>query len=192
MNNFNHKIDLRRNLIILSAPSATGKNTVYNAVKKLLPYVERAITVTTRAPRKNEKDGLDYFFISECEFQQKALCGEFVEINRYDNSFYATPYSEIEKHPDTTPLFLIVDTNGMKSIKEKYPLSRSIFLKPPSIEELKRRIRSRGDNTPEEIENRINMAIVEIDEAKNYDYSIINRDVEIAAKEIAKIILMKV
>lgn len=181
-------ISFQRNLIILSAPSATGKNTVYNAVKKLRPDVERAITVTTRAPRKNEKDGVDYYFLSDTEFRKRKQYGEFVESNLYDDGYYATPYSEINRHPDTTPLFLIVDTNGMKSIKYKYPRAKSIFLMPPSIEELKRRINSRGDNTPEEIENRIGMAVWEINESKHYDFVIVNNDADEVAKEIVKIL----
>ena len=82
-------IDYRKNLIILSAPSATGKNTVFNAVKTIKPDVERVITVTTRAPRKNEKDGVDYYFLTDAVFRQKEKNGEFVESNRYDDGFYA-------------------------------------------------------------------------------------------------------
>lgn len=181
-------IDYRKNLIILSAPSATGKNTVFNAVKTIKPDVERVITVTTRAPKKNEKDGVDYYFLTDAVFRQKEKNGEFVESNRYDDGYYATPYSEINRYPETTLLFLIVDINGMKAVKDKYPFSKSIFLMPPSIEELKSRISSRGDNTPEEIENRIGMAVLEINESKNYDFVVANNDVVTAAKEIVKII----
>lgn len=178
----------RKNLIILSAPSATGKNTVYNAVKKLMPDVQRAITATTRAPRKNEINGVDYYFMTDAEFQRKNKCGEFVESDYYDGEYYATPYSEIFRYPVTTTLFLIINTNGMKSVKKKYPFSKSIFLMPPSIEELNRRIQLRGDNTPEDAENRISIASVEISEAQQYDYVIVNDDVEVVAKEIVKII----
>ena len=180
--------DLRKNLVILSAPSATGKNTVYNAVKKLRPDVKRVITATTREPRKNEKNGVDYYFITEEEFQQKKKLGEFVESDCYDGECYATPYSEINKYPETTIVFLIINTNGMRSVKEKFPFSKSIFLMPPSIEELYRRIQLRGDNTPEDAEKRISMASVEISEAQQYDYVIVNYDVEVVAKEIVKII----
>jgi hypothetical protein len=93
-----------------------------------------------------------------------------------------------DRYPETTLLFLIVDINGMKAVKDKYPFSKSIFLMPPSIEELKSRISSRGDNTPEEIENRIGMAVLEINESKNYDFVVVNNDVFTAAKEIVKII----
>lgn len=104
----------------------------------------------------------------------------------YDDGYYATPYSEINRYHDKTPLFLVVDTNGMKSIKDKYPRVKSIFLMPPSIEGLKRRINSRGDNTPEEVDNRIGMAVWKINESKNYDFVIVNNDAD--KKEIVKIL----
>lgn len=188
MNGQDQKKDPRKNLIILSAPSATGKNTVYNAVKNIRPDIERVITATTRDPRKNEMNGVDYYFMTEDEFQRKRKCGEFVESDCYDGEYYATPYSEIHRYPETTTLFLIINTNGMKSVKKQYPFSKSIFLMPPSIEELNRRIKLRGDNTPEDAENRISIASIEISEAQQYDYVIVNNDVETVAKEIARII----
>lgn len=182
---------LGKNLFILSAPSATGKNTVYEAVKKRMPEVERAITATTRPPRSNEKHGVDYYYLTEAEFQEKKERGEFVEHNLYDNGYYATLCSELEKHPQTTPVFIILDINGRKNVVGRYPLATSIFLKPPSIEELRRRFSSRGENTPEEIENRINMALAEIEASKDYDYVIVNNDVDTVAKEIVDIVCGK-
>lgn len=111
-----HEVDLRQNLFILSAPSATGKNTVFNAVQEMLPEVKRAITATTRSPRRNEFNGVDYHFMSQDEFDKRSFNGEFAEQNHFDSGYYATPISEIEKHPKTTPVFLIIDTHGMNRI----------------------------------------------------------------------------
>ena len=177
-------VDLRKNLIILSAPSATGKNTVYNALKSSMPEIKRAVTVTTRAPRASEAPGIDYYFCSKDEFDKKKKNCEFVEYNEYDNNYYATPYSEINKHSLSTPLFLIVDTHGMMSIMRKYPLSTSVFLAPPSMEELERRIRERGDNTPEEIKRRIDEANREMKNSDWYDYVIKNVHVNECVEEL--------
>jgi len=184
-------IDLRNNLFILSAPSGTGKNTVFNEVKKLMPVVERAVTATTRSVRGKEKDGIDYYFLTEEDFMCMKELGVFVEWNRYDTGYYATLFSEIDKYPQSVPVFLIVDTNGMKNIKQKYPSSTSIFLQPPSMEELKIRIEKRGENSPEEIENRLNTAIDEVKQSRFYDYVIKNDEVHKTAERIVKIIECK-
>lgn len=181
-------VDLRKNLVLFSAPSATGKNTVYNALKERLPKLERAITVTTRQPRHNEIDGVDYYFLTEEEFKEEEANGGFVESNFYDNHYYATPYAEIERHGTTTPLFLIVDTKGMQNILKHYPLSVSIFLKPPSLGELEKRIRSRGDNTSEEIKRRISEAKQELEKTDQYEYVVVNEDLEECVDKIVRIL----
>lgn len=181
-------VDLRKNLFILSAPSATGKNTVLDGVRQHLPKVKKAVTATTRKPRKNEKDGADYYFYNKEEFKQKSDAKEFVEVNFYDNNLYDTPISEIERHDINTPLFLVVDFHGMREILSKYPLSTTIFLMPPSIESLYERIRSRGDNSEEEIERRILEARLEIKHSEMYDYIVKNDNLEECVKTVSEII----
>lgn len=181
-------VDLRKNLIILSAPSATGKNTIYNALKLRMPEIERAITATTRNPRSGEVDSVDYYFYSKEEFNEKKETGAFVEYNEYDDNYYATPYSEIERYSLSTPLFLIVDTHGMMSIMRKYPLSTSVFLTPPSMKELEKRIQERGDNTPEEIKRRIDEANREMQHSDWYDYVVKNIHVEDCVDELERIL----
>lgn len=178
------RVDLRKNLFILSAPSATGKNTVYTALKARIPAIERVITVTTRKPRANETDGEDYHFLCKRAFEQNARNGKYAEYNAYDDEYYATPYSEIEKHGVTTPLFLILDTNGMLNVMREYPLSTSVFLKPPSVTELEKRIRARGANTPEEIQRRLEEAKHELQRSTRYDYVITNDDLKACVDEL--------
>lgn len=184
-------VDLRKNIIVFSAPSATGKNTIYNALKQRMPKIERAITATTRKPRNSEADSVDYYFYSEEEFNEKKKNGAFVEYNEYDNNYYATPYSEIDRYSSSTPLFLIVDTHGMMSIMRKYPLSTSVFLAPPSIDELEKRIRERGDNTPEEIKRRIEETNREIQHSDWYDYVVKNIDVKECVDKIEDVLRKK-
>ena len=186
-----YSVDLRKNLIILSAPSATGKNTVYNALKLRMPEIEKAITATTRNPRVGEVDSVDYYFYSKEEFKEKKETCAFVEYNEYDNNYYGTPYSEIEKYSSSTPLFLIFDTHGMMSIMRKYPLSTSVFLAPPSMEELERRIRERGDNTPEEIRRRIEESSREMQHSDWYDYVVKNTNIEECIDQVERILRKK-
>lgn len=181
-------VDLRQNLFILSAPSATGKNTVLDGVRLRLPKVKKAVTATTRKPRKKEKDGVDYYFYCGEEFKQKSDAKEFAEVNFYDNNLYATPISEIEGCDVNTPLFLVVDFHGMREILSKYPLSTTIFLMPPSIESLHERIRSRGDNSEEEIERRILEARLEIKRSEMYAYIVKNDNLEDCVKTVCGII----
>lgn len=181
-------VDLRKNLFILSAPSATGKNTVLDCVNRRIPGVKKAVTATTRKPRKNEKDGVDYYFYSREELKNKSDAKEFAEVNFYDDNLYATPNSEIERYDTDTPLFLVVDFHGMREILMKYPLSTTIFLMPPSIETLYERIRSRGDNTEEEIKRRILEAKLEIKRSEMYDYIVKNDDLENCVNSVIEII----
>ena len=184
----NFSVDLRKNLIILSAPSATEKNTIYNALKLRMPEIEKTITATTRNPRAGEVNSVDYYFYSKEEFNEKKKACAFVEYNEYDNNYYGTPYSEIERYSSSTPLFLIVDTHGMMSIMRKYPLSTSVFLTPPSMEELEKRIRECGDNTPEEIKRRIEEAKREIKHSDWYDYVVKNIDVKECVDKIEAVL----
>ncbi len=182
-------VDLsKRNIFVLSAPSGTGKNTVYSMLKEKLPNIQRAITCTTRLPRAGEIEGIDYFFISCDEFYNKMYADEFAEHTLYDEEFYATPVSEIYKYPDDTPLFMIVDTSGMYQAMCRFPLITSVFLMPPSIDVLEKRIRERGQNSPESIEKRIAKAKDEIKESKKYDYIIVNDDLNECVDKVLEIV----
>ena len=184
-------VDLRKNIFILSAPSATGKNTVFNELKQRIPEIERVITATTRKPRANakEKDGIDYYFYTLDEFEKRSSRNEFVEQNLYDNDYYATPFEEIYKHSLATPLFLIVDTRGMRNVMHKFPLSTSIFLMPPSVEELERRIKMRSANSPASIVARLDEAKKEIKIGEEmYEHIIVNDNLEKCVEQVYQII----
>ncbi len=183
---------LGKNLFLLSAPSATGKNTVFDLLKERIPSLKRVITATTRLPRKNETNGVDYHFLSEDEFVKKSRDGGFVEENKYDEHYYGTPIDEIVSSSQDTPLFIIIDTNGMKKVVEKYPNATSIFLMPPSIDELERRIRSRGDNTQDEIERRIAQAKNEIACSESYDHIVVNDDLNECVDRLVNIVENKI
>lgn len=178
-----------KNLFIISAPSATGKNSVFNAIKEILPEAQRIITCTTRKPREGEVNGKDYYFLTQIQFEFKKLHDYFIEYNTYTNIRYGTLRSEIEKHQDgLEPVFLIIDTHGKMNVVEQYPKATSIFIKPPSFEELEKRIRGRGQNSEKEIALRLEQAERELSKANTYDYIVFNREIKQCAQDIVKIV----
>jgi guanylate kinase len=178
-----------RNLYILSAPSGTGKNTVFTKLQALMPTVQRAITCTTREMRSDETDKVDYYFLSEAEFDAKSKNGEFVEENVYDGHKYGTLRAEIERHDEKQPLFLIIDVNGKEKTIKEYPYAVNVFIKPPSLEEMERRIRGRGENSEQEIARRIEEAHNELSKAHTYAYVLVNNVAEECARELLDIVL---
>lgn len=178
-----------KNLFIISAPSATGKNAVFNEVKKILPQVHRIVTCTTRKPRPEEANGIDYYFLTQIEFEFKKLHDYFIEYNTYANTRYGTLRSEVKKYQNEKyPIFLIIDTNGKKNVVEEYPNATSIFIMPPSFEELERRIRERRRNSEMEIALRLEEAKKELLKANTYDYIVVNNEIKKCAQEIVEIV----
>ena len=183
--------DMRENIFILSGPSGSGKNTVYEELQKRIPHIKRAITVTTREPREHEVRGRDYYFVSESEFSRWKETGLFVESSFYDNAYYATPISELERYSSDTPVFLIIDTLGKESVSRLYPKSSSIFLMPPSLDEVLHRIRERGANNEEQIERRMRRAKAEVAAASSYDYILINHNLDDCVAQLETIVSQK-
>ncbi|HID79595.1 MAG TPA: guanylate kinase [Aquifex aeolicus] len=172
---------------ILSAPSGAGKTTVGNLLLREVPYLEKVITVTTRSPREGEKHGVDYYFLSEDEFLKKIEKGEFLEWARVYRYYYGTPKSEVERIlSQGKDALLIIDVQGAFQVKEKFPNAVSIFLLPPSLGELKKRLTLRGER---EIEERLEWAKKEIPCAKHFDYVVVNNVLEKAVEEIKSIML---
>lgn len=185
---YNKEIDLRRNLFILSGPSGCGKTTVFHELKKLMPEVQRAITVTTRNPRGKELHGVDYYFCSDEDFLGMVGNNQLAEYTIYDNAYYGTPFFEIEKHAKK-PVFLIIDTKGKRSVTNgHYPLATSVFLMPPSVEEAMKRLASRNENSYDEIERRCRKMESEIRESAFYDYIVENDDLAKCVDTICSII----
>lgn len=185
----NVKVDMRRNLVVVSGASGVGKTTVVKELMKQCPELNKTVSVTTRKPRKNnEVDGKDYYFISRDEFYEYQLNEQLLEYNIYNGEYYGTLHSEIDKYPTDKPLLLVIDTTGRRSVLRHFPLSTTIFIQAPSVDELRKRIESRGENTEEEIDERIRIATKEMEEAKYYDFVLINDDIEKCIEQIKKII----
>jgi len=177
-------------LIIVSAPSGSGKTSIVRYLLENQPVLEFSISATSRAPRKSEKHGVDYYFMTADEFRQRIDNNEFVEWEEvYKNTYYGTLRSEIKRIWDKgRHIIFDVDVKGGLSLKEEFGVKAiSFFIKPPGIQELRQRLIKRGTDYPSEIEMRINKATEEMGEAYNFDKVIINDDLDKACMEALEI-----
>jgi guanylate kinase len=165
-------------VLVLSAPSGAGKTTVVHGLVESLEDVRFSVSFTTRSPRPIEQEGVDYYFVSEDVFLAKKERGEFLEWAEVHGKLYGTGRTETENVcADGVDILLDVDVQGAEQVKRSKPDSVSVFMLPPSFEELKRRIRHRGLDDPDVIEDRLRTARNEAELYRNYDYIIINEDI---------------
>ncbi|MCQ2094148.1 MAG: guanylate kinase [Bacteroidaceae bacterium] len=182
---------MRGKLIIFCAPSGTGKSTIINYLMGLELNLHFSISTTTRAPRGEEKNGVEYFFISPEEFRSHIQNDDFVEYEEvYTDRFYGTLKSQVESQLEAGQNVVFdVDVNGGMRIKKHYGnQALSIFIMPPSIQTLRNRLENRGTDAPEVIDQRIARAEYEISQADNFDCQVVNDDLETAKKQVFEII----
>lgn len=176
-------------LLVVSGPSGAGKGTICKALLNKNDQIKLSVSATTRKPRNGEVHGVNYFFIEKEEFTKMIENGEFLEYAQIYDNFYGTPKAAIieclEKGQD---VILEIEMKGARQIKEVYPEGVFIFVLPPSLEELKSRIVGRGTETQEEIEKRFSCAFEEINQIVNYDYFIVNEDIEKSVSDVEAII----
>ncbi len=177
-----------KNLIVVSGPSGCGKDTV---VKHILKNDERftlSVSATTRGKRPTEKNEIDYIFLSTIEFIDKISQGEFLEHTLYLNNYYGTLKSQIEKKVNEGKIvILVIEVEGAQNVKKVYPESLAIFIAPPSLEELERRLRNRNTEDETGIKQRMFKAKEELGFQSSYDYIVENNSVEQCAKSIIEI-----
>lgn len=170
-------------LIVFSAPSGCGKGTMLAEIVKNGNY-HCSISATTRQPRENEKHGINYYFITNEEFEQKIKDGAFLEYAGYCDHYYGTLLSEVDDYLEKgIDVILEIEVQGAFKVMQKRPEAVSIFVAPPSIEELRRRLKKRGTETDEVIVKRVSEATNELAQAKKYDYIIVNDALEDAVND---------
>ena len=187
------KVPQRGKLLIFSAPSGSGKSTIINWLMEEHPELNMkfSISCTSRPPRGKEQNGVEYFFISPEEFRKKIADDEFVEYEEvYADRYYGTLKSQVEKQLENGENVVFdVDVHGAMNIKKAYgSQALSLFIQPPSTEELRKRLTGRGTEVQEEIEKRIGRAEYELTFADRFDTIIINDDLNKAKEETLKII----
>ncbi|MBS4207677.1 guanylate kinase [Bacillus sp. FJAT-50079] len=177
-------------LIVLSGPSGVGKGTVRKAVfSRPDAKFEYSISMTTRQPREGEVDGVDYFFKSREEFEQLISEGMLLEYAQYVGNYYGTPVNYVKETLNRgKDVFLEIEVQGAKQVREKFPDGLFIFLMPPSLDELESRIVGRGTESVELIHNRMDAARKEIELMSLYDYIVENDNVEHAVDRINAIV----
>lgn len=175
-----HSIDKGTGLVlVVSAPSGAGKTTICKKLREVVPDIRFSVSFTTRSPRKGERHGEEYYFVSEDEFRHRIAQGEFIEWAENYGHLYGTSQFEIRRSlQDNFDVLLDVDPRGAKELKRNYPNGIFIFILPPSIDILKERLRGRGSEKSNVLKMRLDKAIDEICEAMWYEYAIINDTVE--------------
>ena len=184
---------MKGKLIIVSAPSGSGKSTIVNWLMQEHPELNLyfSISCTSRAPRGEEKDGVEYFFLTPEAFKEKIENDEFLEYEEvYENRFYGTLKAQVERQREAGQNVVFdVDVKGGVNIKKYYgDKALSLFIQPPSVAELRRRLEGRGTDTPEAIEQRLAKAEYELTFAPQFDRVVINDDLETAKQETFNII----
>lgn len=179
-------------LVVISAPSGGGKTTITHELRDRNPDFVISVSATTRKPRPGEQDGVDYFFISEAEFMNKVKNNEFLEFEQVHGNYYGTPKEKVlELMRSGYTVLFDVDVNGALKIKEKFPEALLFFIHPPSKEELVKRLKNRKTDSPDEIEKRLKRLPEEFAKAPQFDFQIVNEDLNRTVAEIEKIIREK-
>ncbi len=175
-------------IVSISGPSGVGKGTVIERLREMIPGCRHSISVTSRAPRGTEKDGVEYYFRSKEEFEELISKGEIIEYDQYVGNYYGTPLTPLlQMSSEGKTVLLDLTVPGSLALKDKFEDTVTIFLLPPSLEELRSRLCGRGTESEDLIEKRMAQAKNEIAKAEKFDYVVTNRTVEQAAQEIAAI-----
>jgi len=173
----------------LSAPSGAGKTTLYNGLRKIYPEIELSVSCTTRAKRPGEINGRDYRFLTDAQFDRLRRQGEFAEWAKVHDYLYGTPKKPLDRCVRSgRDILLDIDVQGARQIKKTCPQAVSIFLLPPSLRELERRLAARGTDGREIIRRRLANAKGEIGEIIHYDYFVVNREVKDAVRALSAIV----
>ena len=178
-------------LFVISGASGVGKSTVLKQVMAAREDLRFSVSATTRAPRPGETDGVHYYFVSKEQFRQMIAENSFLEYDGHMDHYYGTPKQQLEEKLALGHVILDIEPNGAFAVRKNRPDAVLIFITPPSVEELKRRLESRGDTSPEQIQIRLNRAQWEMEQSAQYDYVVVNAQVEACAKEILNIIAEK-
>lgn len=172
-------------IVVLSGPSGVGKGTVHAALRRSNPLYALSVSVTTRLPREGEEEGVHYFFRTQEEFDRMVREDAFVEHATIYGNSYGTPKSELVRITEGgRHVLLDIEFEGALNIKRAFPEAILIFLLPPSLEELHRRIVSRGSESPESLQRRYGQAVNELQYARYYDYMLVNADVDECVNQI--------
>ena len=175
-------------LIVISGASGVGKGTVLGIMMNKRKDLSFSVSATTRPPRPGEIDGVHYYFISREKFEEMIAQGAFLEYDAHADNYYGTPQAQAEEKRERGPVLLDIEPKGAKQVRASVPDAELIFIMPPSMEELERRLRGRGDTSEEQIKMRMERAVWEMEQRFWYDHVVVNDEPERCADEILNII----
>lgn len=175
-------------LVVISGASGVGKGTVLGIMMKKREDLKFSVSATTRAPRPSETHGVHYYFVTKEQFEEMIASGQMLEYSAHAANYYGTPRAQAEEKMATGSVLLDIEPNGARQVKKAAPDAVLIFIMPPSMEELERRLRGRGDTPEDQIAMRLERAVWEMEQRHWYDHVVVNDDAERCADEILKII----
>ncbi len=179
----------RGGLYVVSAPAGCGKDSILHELFKIGNNISYSVSATTRKPREGEQNGIDYYFISRNEFERGIAEGAMLEYTEYCGNYYGTPKKAVEDMLNKgNDVILKIEVEGAGNIKKIFPESTLIFILPPSLEELERRLRNRATEDEEKILQRTRQAVKEIAHANEYEYIVVNDDINKAVRDVLTII----
>ncbi|MDB9312626.1 guanylate kinase [Spirulina sp. CS-785/01] len=180
-----HTLRTTGKLVVLTGPSGVGKGTLVKALLHRHPDLYLSVSATTRPPREGEKQGRDYYFVSRGQFQAMIQEGELLEWAEYAGNYYGTPRHGVnEQIADGKTVLLEIELVGARLVKKTFPEAYSIFILPPSVDELERRLRDRGTDSNEVIEKRLHRAKTELSATEEFDAQVVNDDLEQALAQL--------
>ena len=179
---------MQKKLIVVSGPSGVGKGTIVKTLIKRRSDVVESVSCTTRAPRTGEVHGREYYFLSKEEFEKRIEEDDFLEYDNHFGNYYGTPKSFVRETLKTKSVIMEIDVVGSLNAKKTFPECILVMVVPPSMDELKRRLKGRNSETDEEIENRLARMEYELSHSDIYDYIIVNDDLENAIAQLEAII----
>ena len=175
-------------LVVISGASGVGKGTVLGIMMKKREDLKFSVSATTRPPRPNELDGVHYYFVTKEQFEEMIASGQMLEYSAHNANYYGTPRAQAEEKMLTGSVLLDIEPNGAGQVKKAAPDAVLVFIMPPSMEELEKRLRGRGDTPEDQIAMRMERAVWEMEQRHWYDHVVVNDDAERCAEEILKII----
>ena len=175
-------------LVVISGASGVGKGTVLGIMMKKREDLKFSVSATTRPPRPSETDGVHYYFVTKEQFEDMIAAGQMLEYSAHAANYYGTPRAQAEEKMATGSVLLDIEPNGAGQVKKAAPDAVLVFIMPPSMEELERRLRGRGDTPEDQIAMRLERAVWEMEQRHWYDHVVVNDDAERCADEILKII----
>ena len=175
-------------LVVISGASGVGKGTVLGIMMNKRNNLKFSVSATTRPPRPSEIDGVHYYFVTKERFEEMIAAGEMLEYSAHNANYYGTPRAQAEEKMKVGSVLLDIEPNGAKQVKEALPEAVLVFIMPPSMEELEKRLRGRGDTPEDQIAMRLERANWEMEQRHWYDHVVVNDSAERCAEEILKII----